>query len=478
MQRLVTVLRSTVHYLWVTALLSLLLAGIVFVPGAAAAQGRDGPQLTVVAQALNVRSGPGVSYPAVGLLVRGDQVPVVGQHAANGWWQVELPDGGRGWVSGGAAYVSVSGDTAGVPEVAASISAAAAQPTTSTTPPSASKAGGTIVFQASSGGTIYAVNADGSNLRPLTTGMDPALSPDGQWVAFTRWVDTQNGAFGSLWVISVDTLTGTPARVAEPGRAGGTGERVVLNDVRQPESPVWSPDGTQIALSMQHGGRLQEERKCSGQRPPREAYDVDVNRQASGDVEFCYTLPPHPYWGLRRVDVASGKFEDLPNDLFSYSPTWDPANAWRLVYDGERGLRSLDLNQGTSWALTDDVDDHSPLFSPDGSKIAVSYWQHDHWEVHVLNADGSGRVRLTETSIRAIVEQQIKGQMPKSWNNAAPAWSPDGSQIAFLTDRDGQWEIWVMNADGTDQHSLLPGEVQAQLSLQYNGMEERVLSWR
>ncbi|MEJ2556812.1 MAG: SH3 domain-containing protein, partial [Anaerolineae bacterium] len=126
MQRLVTVLRSTVHYLWVTALLSLLLAGIVFVPGAAAAQGRDGPQLTVVAQALNVRSGPGVSYPAVGLLVRGDQVPVVGQHAANGWWQVELPDGGRGWVSGGAAYVSVSGDTAGVPEVAASISAAAA----------------------------------------------------------------------------------------------------------------------------------------------------------------------------------------------------------------------------------------------------------------------------------------------------------------------------------------------------------------
>jgi dipeptidyl aminopeptidase/acylaminoacyl peptidase len=321
---------------------------------------------------------------------------------------------------------------------------------------------GTIVFQTASGGAIYAVDADGSNLRYLTTGMDPALSPDGQWVAFTRWEDTQNGALGSLWVINVD----------------GGGERAVLGDIHQPKSPVWSPDGTQIAISMQHGGRVQEEHKCSSGPPPRGAYDVDVNRDDEGDIEFCYTLPAHPYWGLRVVDVATGEFEDLPNDLFSYSPAWDPANPWRLVYDGERGLMSLDLNQGTSWALTGDANDHSPAFSPDGSKIAVSYWQNDHWEVHVLNADGTGRIRLTETSVQARLEQMVNGEMPTSWNNAAPTWSPDGSQIAFLTDRTGQWEIWIMNADGTNQHPLLSGEVQAQLNLQYYGMEERVLSWQ
>jgi TolB protein len=99
---------------------------------------------------------------------------------------------------------------------------------------------GTIVFQTASGGAIYVIDADGKNLRYLTTGIDPALSPDGQSVAFTRWDDTQHGAFGSLWIINVD----------------GTGERVILENVRQPKAPVWSPDGTKIAISMQQGGRL------------------------------------------------------------------------------------------------------------------------------------------------------------------------------------------------------------------------------
>ncbi len=46
---------------------------------------------------------------------------------------------------------------------------------------------GTIVFQTVSGGPIYAIDASGSNLRYLTTGIDPALSPQGDRVAFTRW---------------------------------------------------------------------------------------------------------------------------------------------------------------------------------------------------------------------------------------------------------------------------------------------------
>ena len=142
----------------------------------------------------------------------------------------------------------------------------------------------TIVFQTASGGAIYAVNPDGSNLRFLTTGIDPALSPDGQQVAFTRWDDTQHGAFGSLWLINVD----------------GSGERAILGDVRQPKSPVWSPDGGHIAINMQQGGRLSPEAKCGDGLPSEPLLadrdgdyfrvKVEVDSDGQIDTQLCYTL--------------------------------------------------------------------------------------------------------------------------------------------------------------------------------------------
>jgi hypothetical protein len=469
--------KFTIRRRWVTLLLVLSVAGITLVPSVAA-QGEEVSHLSVVTQALNVRSGPGISYPVVGLLTRGEEVPVIGRHSPSGWWQVQWADGQSGWVSGRPAYVEVSGDTSALPE-------GGALPESPGPSAAGANARGTIVVQTASGGPIYTVNADGSNLRYLTTGIDPALSPDGRWVAFTRWEGPQHGAPGSLWVINVD----------------GTGERVILDNVHQPKAPVWSPDGTQIAVSVQQGGRLHPEQKCSQGLPSEPlAADEDgdylrvVVEADDGDVEvrYCYTLLPHPYWGLGLVDVASGAFQDLAGDLFSYAPAWDPSNDWHLVYGGEMGLVNLDLNQGTTWSLTDDVNDHTPVFSPDGSKIAVSYWQHDHWEIHVVNADGGGRVRLTQTPLRVIVEQRIRGEEGRAWNNTAPAWSPDGSQIAFLTDRAGRWEVWVMpapgahrpgtgqaqvNADGGDQRPLFGEDVQAQLRLEYHSVDERMISW-
>ncbi len=55
-----------------------------------------------------------------------------------------------------------------------------------------------------------------------------------------------------------------------------------------------------------------------------------------------------------------------------------------------------------------------------------------------MNIDGSGQIRLTNNSAY-------------DW---APCFSPDGSKIAFASDRDGNWEIYIMNVDGSGQVNL------------------------
>ncbi len=329
---------------------------------------------------------------------------------------------------------------------------------------------GVIVFQTTSGGPIYAINPNGSNLRYLTTGLDPVLSPDGQQVVFNRWETNRDGALGNVWLINID----------------GTDEHVIHEYLYNPRTPAWSADGGQLVISYQNGGRPDYERKCSGQMPPRDALDVEISREGRNDVTYCFTLLPDPYWSLRQIDLSTGASHDLPGDIYSRSPAWNPVNPQQIVYNGEVGLVSLDLNENQTSALTTDVNDHSPIFSPDGSRIAITYRQDDHWEIQLLNAEcvsppegcGSGRTRLTETSYLAWARQELSGQPPHSYNNAAPVWSPDGSQIAFLTDRTGQWEIWVMNPDGSQQRPLFPPEALAGIPLQYNGMDEQMLSWR
>jgi Tol biopolymer transport system component len=90
--------------------------------------------------------------------------------------------------------------------------------------------------------------------------------------------------------------------------------------------------------------------------------------------------------------------------------------------------------------LTNDpaFDGWRPAWSPDGTKVAFFSDRTGDEEIWVINADGTGAVNLTNS--------------PGS--DADPAWSPDGTKIAFLSFRDGNGEIYVMNADGTGQTRL------------------------
>ena len=80
--------------------------------------------------------------------------------------------------------------------------------------------------------------------------------------------------------------------------------------------------------------------------------------------------------------------------------------------------------------LTDhSVDYRSPFWSPDGQHIAFVSNRDGRAEIYVMGSDGSNPRRLTDHPAE----------------DRSPSWSPDGRHIAFVSNRDGDWEIYVMD---------------------------------
>jgi Tol biopolymer transport system component len=214
--------------------------------------------------------------------------------------------------------------------------------------PFAHNGAGTIVFPMAPSGTfhLYEIGADGRGLRQLTHGSDlaPKWSPQGR-LAFQRKAD----------------VIAAGLRIPGSGRDG---------------EPAWSPDGKRIAFVR------------------------------NGDL----WVAPVGGGGLRKVaDDATW-------------PSWGP----RLVYEVERG--------GTTQL-------RGPAWSPDGRLIAYECLRDDHWDVCIASSD-LRLVRVLKTGGDAF----------------APAWSPDGRRIAFIGDRDGNDQLYVVNADGSGIVRLTTGQ--------------------
>lgn len=145
---------------------------------------------------------------------------------------------------------------------------------------------------------------------------------------------------------------------------------------------------------------------------------------------------------------------EVSNTIGGYSwSKWAPVGN-RFAFGDTRGGLMSDLAVSNAAGTivqylsnTPDFAEIDPDWSPDGSKIAFSSDRTGEGEIYVINADGTGEQRLTFTTPTPVPA------VPTSERN--PVWSPDGSRIAFRSARDGgNLDIWVMNANGSGQTRL------------------------
>jgi hypothetical protein len=151
-------------------------------------------------------------------------------------------------------------------------------------------------------------------------------------------------------------------------------------------------------------------------------------------------------------------------------PTWGRDGKLYLRGWGQtgKGLQVAQSNLSQVTALTDYEDDTAPAPSPDGKKVAFMSNRDGNWEIYIVDVASKEVTRLTEDAA----------------HDGLPAWSPDGKVIAFASNRGGPWAIWAMNPDGTGQKQLFAmegspdGLVADEDTDKSRGWTEERISWK
>ena len=288
---------------------------------------------------------------------------------------------------------------------------------------------GRIAFVSSRDGDfdIFVMDADGGDLVQLTRNESsgrnerddhqPAWSSDGERIALTSTRDHPGDSFTSqeLYVMNAD----------------GSAQRRLTENAFGESRPRWSPDGRGLAFV-----RLSEERE------PR--FELVVLDEESSE-ERILVSQEQPLSGLDWAPDGSRIAFTSCDAAFADCDIW-----------------TVDAEGADPRRLTDSPgSDGDAAWSPDGSTIAFVSDRDRHGEcffrectgfngeIYVMNADGSEQVRVTDDP----------------GDDGSPAWSPDGSQLAFAGLRDvvgavdgEDYELYVMEADGVNLRPLTENE--------------------
>jgi Tol biopolymer transport system component len=263
---------------------------------------------------------------------------------------------------------------------------------------------GKIAFE--SGGQIYIINTDGSNPTVLIEGTHPSWSPDGKKIAFTKGSNVE-GIGIHIYVMSA---------------RGGKPIQLTYNRSTVDEYPAWSPDGKKIAFASA---------PLKGTSIGK--YDIYViNIDGSNLTRLTKEGGWDPCWSPDGKKIAFVSNRD------------GSVNIYIMNADGSNVTQITKMPHYFEWVGSNgvlkgtiEVPAH-PSWSPDGKRIVFSVWFTDR-QIAIINVDGSNLTLLTDST-------EFKNDWPK--------WSPDGKKIAFASTRNGNWDIYVMDASGTNLKRL------------------------
>jgi len=256
---------------------------------------------------------------------------------------------------------------------------------------------------------IFTINPDGTNKTQRTFDGEngrPDWSPDGKKIAFISIRD------GKAWVAVMD--------------ADGSNQKLLAEGA----TPDWSPDGKQLAFSRPVP-------------PGVEIWVINADGSEERQITRSGTVKIGPSWspdGKQMVFILvknPGSQTDPQPEIGIMNS--DGTNESILTTEDRTNIR---VNpDGSSTVCETAYDANAPAWSPVDNRI--TFWsgiENQYGQVWIINSDGTGSKQLTEDCSHR--------------NSDDPSWSPDGKKILFSTGRSGRNELWVMDADGSNEKRI------------------------